>query len=1034
MDKSIPQVCNGFLADISGTHDIPQPIPLESAEWYAWLERHRVFGFASSGKNFTARKEPRSGGWYWYAYRRKQGVLSTAYLGKSKGLTRERLQTISSVLALKSPPSLKGPSLQALTPLSEPTQWKTPLITKLRIPPVSSHLIARPSLIEQLNAHMQNKLVLLSAPAGSGKTTVLCEWAAQCSWPVAWLSLEDSDNDPVRFWTYILAALEHTFQPGIGKGAQALLHMRPPVSIEAVVTELVNAIASRSQDVTLVLDNYHVIHNQLIHAAQGFLLDHLPATLHLMISSRVDPPLPLTRLRASCQLTELRFLDLQFTSDEVMAFCSRTTERALPAEKVSLLGAVTEGWVAGLQLILSSLRQMQDISSVPTTLAGHNRYVFDYLDNEVLQKQPRKVQLFLLKTSILERFNGPLCDALTGQRNSQHMLEQLEKANLFIVPLDHQRRWYRYHHLFRELLRTQLGTTQPDQLSQLHTYANQWYKQHGLIADAVEHALTAGDFLEAANLIRDVGHTMIRNNEVHVLGRWLETFPNELLVTRPRLCLFQGWLSITIGQVAQGETWVRQAQQGLDEKMRFSLSSPAPELITLQGEIAALHSHLAVFQGNIPLSTELAHQALKLLPKDDLFLHSLSELTLGIADWLCNDIQAAKQALAKADALGQIANNHYVALTSSYILIHIQIAQGQLPRAFQTAQQILQAAIEKEGQVFWVTAGAYIARGQILSLWNDLEAATRSLQEGIALSQRWQHRDLMAYGYTIMAQVKQAQGNLPVALRMIQLAERSLHGSQWLASVMATLQIRLALLQGNFDVGQCQHQTDVCNYAQTFEQLALAQIYLTQNQAEKALNILEQQLHIAETQGLMGRMVDIYLLQTKVYQKQQAIPKALQALEQALCLAEPGCYIRPFVESGPPLRALLASLLERSHAPAPSSRASASPAYLKQVLAAFEQPITVHRVDPERSSSLPAEAGQVEILSQREVEVLRLVLAGLPTRDMARQLVVAENTVRWHIRNIYSKLHVHNRAQLVVQTQRLGLHLDLNDLSPTLKE
>jgi ATP/maltotriose-dependent transcriptional regulator MalT len=714
MNKSIPQVCNGFLSDISGTHDIPQLIPLESAEWYEWLEHHHVFGFASPGKNFTARKEQRQGGWYWYAYRRKYGALSTAYLGKSKGLTWERLQAISSVLALKSNPSIKRPSLQNLTPLDTPTQWKTPLVTKVSIPPVYPHLISRISLIGQLNAYIHHKLVLLSASAGSGKTTLLCQWAAQCSWPVVWLSLEDSDNDPVRFWTYILAALEHGFQAGIGKCVQTLLRMAPSVSMEEVVTELVNAIASHPQNFTLVLDNYHAIHNQLIHSTLIFLLDHLPNTMHLMISSRTDPPLPLTRLRVSCQFAELRTLDLQFTSDEMAAFFSKAIGRTLQTEMILILGAVTEGWAAGLQLMTPSIRRMQDISSVLATFADHDCRIFDYLDNEILQKQPRKVQHFLLTTSILDRLNGPLCDALTGQRNSQHMLEQLEKANLFIIPLDHQRRWYRYHHLFRELLRTRLDTTQPGKLSQLHERACLWYKQHGPITEEIEHALTAGDFLLVANII------------------------------------------------------------------------------------------------------------------------------------------------------------------------------------------------------------------------------------------------------------------------------------------------------------------DMCNYTQTIEQLTLAQISLTQNQAEKVLDVLEQQLHIAETQGLIGRMIALCLLKARVYQKQQAIPKALQTLERVLCLTEPGYYIRLFIKSGPPLRELFISALARIHTPAPGSHGSASPGYLKQAQATFEQPETAQKAEPECFIVLPIESGQIETLSKREAEVLHLVLTGLATREIARQLVLAENTVRWHIRNIYSKLQVHNRAQLIVQTQHLG--------------
>lgn len=1016
------KVCNGFLSQQSSADNSSNSvISLESAAWYEWLENHKSFRFESAGGSFTARKECRAGSWYWYAYHRRHGKLFTTYLGKSRNLTLEQLQATaltfnmpSTLFARKLPQKLSARKLKTF-------QAETLLITKLQVPYLPPLFMPRPALKRRLNAAMQQKLILLSAPAGFGKTTVLSEWASSCSWPVSWVSLDERDNDPVCFWGHLIAALEST-QPGAGEHALALLRAQQTTSIEAVITVLVNALSTVSQDFALVLDDYHIITTPAIHQGLLFLLNHLPAGMHLLIASRTDPPLSLPRLRANCHLAELRTSDLRFTSREVEEFFLLITGRELSQESAANLEMLTEGWVAGLQLAAISSQSLPDISIFLKSFAGDDLYIFDYLANEVWLKQPRNIQTFLLKIAIPERVNASLCDALTGQTNGQQMLEQLEKANLFIVRLDNRRRWYRFHHLFQEFLRARLQSLQPEKVKELHLRACEWYEQNNLTNDAIHHALLAGDFLRAATLIISIGQRLVQNNETATLSQWLDAFPEALLTNFPRLCLLKGWLYVTSGQYFASQAWLQRAQEGLENPASLPLRRTPEDLAIIEGELAILRSHLAIFQGDISRSLEWANQALSLLPEDNLFLRSLGELNLGVACWLHDDIKTATRAMIKADLIGQAANNLYVRLMAFCILIHIQMEQAQLDRALQTCEQALQLVAEEKGEAFAATSVIYISMGQLFYLQNDLKAADRLLQEGIALSKRWQHSDLAVYGYTIMAQVKQAQGDALAALRMVQLAKQSIQAGRpcyWIASAMAAIQIQLALVQKNFEVIEQWQQTEMCSYVKIFEQQALAQIALTQGRPDRALTILEQVFQRAEEVGRIGAMIDVRLWQTLAYQQLNETRQALQMLAHALALAEPGGVIRPFLDAGSSVKALLCTLVSDGRL----AGASSSSSYLHRLLAAFGCSPDLQAGRKESSPVRRAESQLLEQwhLNRREIEIIRLIATGLSTQAIAQRIILTESTVRWHIKNIYSKLHIHNRAQLVLRAHELGL-------------
>lgn len=1018
MKNYAPRVCNGFLYEEPGADSATNTLLLESTAWYTWLDSHKSFRFDAPSGGFTARKECRGENWYWYAYQRKQGKLVTAYLGKSQDLTSERLQSVAFTLSV---PEQTEPQR---TSVHEGALAEQILITKLQIPPLPPHLVPRPMLSQRLNATIQNTLTLLSAPAGFGKTTLLSEWATCSPWPVAWISLDESDNDPVCFWDYLITALGR-IQAGVGEHALALLHSQQTLPAEAVITVLVNAVAAVGQDFALILDDYHLITEPAIHQALLFLLNHLPARMHLLVASRTDPPFPLPRLRANCRLTELRAHDLRFTQQEVAVFFSRFTGLELSEEIVANLATLTEGWIAGLQLAAISAQSLPDIAAFLETFTGNDLYIFDYLANEVWQKLPRAMQTFLLKTAVPERLSASLCDALTGQTNGQQILEQLEKTNLFIIRLDNQRRWYRFHHLFREFLHEHLYLLSSDKVEELHIRACTWYEQNGLMNEAIHHALSAGDSLKAAALVMSAGQRLVEHNEMATLAQWLEALPDDLFSVLPRLCLLRGWLSIIGGQVLASQQWLQRAQQGIDKNDLSPLPHTAQELAAITGELAILHSHVTIFLGDIPRSLAWANQALSLIPEENLFLRSLGELNLGVASWLDDDIQAATKAMTRAESIGRTANNLYVRLMACCILVHIQMERAHLPRAMQLCQQGLQLAEEKKGEALSATAVLRITRGQLLYYWNDLEAADQALQEGIALCKRWQHHDLMIYCYTVMAQIKQAQGDFMSALEMAQLAEQAIQGNQphyWIASAISALQIQLALAQQNFALIEQWQQTEMCSYITIFEQEALAQIALAQNQLERALTILGAVFQRAERSGRVGAMIDIRLLQAVTYQRQGATEQALRMFAHALSLAEPGGFIRPIIDAGFSLKELLVSLVARAKA-GELAPYSVSLTYIQRLIEVFESVARLQigqKAAPCLEQAEPEPSARLDF-SRREVEIIQLLISGLSTQEVARHIIITENTVKWYIKSIYSKLQVHNRAQLVVQARKLGI-------------
>jgi LuxR family maltose regulon positive regulatory protein len=906
------------------------------------------------------------------------------------------------------------------------------LQTKLYIPPIRPELVSRPRLIERLNEGLHGKLTLISAAAGFGKTTLVSEWVAGCERPAAWLSLDEGDNDPTRFLTYLVAALQ-TIMANIGEGVLGVLQAPQPPPIESILTTLLNEIATIPDHFILVLDDYHAIDAKPVDRALTFLLEHLPPQMHLVIATREDPHLPLTRLRARGQLTELRAADLRFTPAEAAEFLSQVMGLNLSTEDIAALETRTEGWIAGLQLAAISMRGHEDTASFINSFTGSHHFVLDYLVEEVLQQQSESIQTFLLRTSILDRLCGPLCDAVLGSPSAsgQETLEYLERTNLFIVPLDSERRWYRYHHLFGDVLRMHLRAEQPDQVSALHRRAREWYEHNGSTDNAIRHALAGEDFARAADLVELVFPAMNRSRQFATLLGWLKALPDELVRLRPVLSTEYALVSMSCGENESVEPRLRDAERWLDTPadMRARPESPVAGMVVvdeeefrrLPGMIALLRAAQALARGDMPEAVKNARRVLDLAPEDAHLMLGGAASVLGLAAWASGDLEAARRMTADGMANVRLARYISSAIGGSIVLADIQIAQGHLHEAMTTYERALQWATEPGAPVLQGAADMYVGLSALYRERNDLETATRHLLTGQALGElaglpqnpyRWR---------AAMARIREAQGDLDGALDLLDQAER-LYDGAFSPNVrpIATRKIRVWVVQGRLGeaLGWAREQglsvEDELGYLHEFDHITLARVLLACYQSDRAdgsiagvMRLLERLLKAAEERGGKGSVIDILVLQALGYQAQGDLPAALLPLQHALALAEPEGYVRMFLDEGPSMMELLRE----------ASAREIMPDYTDKLLAAFEAEKRNSEGKPALSPAQPL----IEPLSQRELEVLRLIDQGLSNREIGERLFLALSTVKGHNRNIFDKLQVQSRTEAVARARELGL-------------
>ena len=810
------------------------------------------------------------------------------------------------------------------------------LTTKLHVPVPRPDLVPRPHLVERLQAGLSRRLTLLSAPAGFGKTTLLAEWLAGAGRPTAWLSLDAGDDDPARFLSYLLGALQ-TLDSAVGQGLVAALRSPQPPGAEALLTALVNEVADSAalRGAILVLDDYHTVQARSIHQALAFLLAHLvppPDGLHLVVASRADPPIGLARLRGRGQLSELRAADLRFGPHEASALLMGVLGLEIAPQDVAALERRTEGWITGLQLAALSLRgqDADQASRFVRAFAGSHRYVLDYLMEEVLGRQEASVQAFLLETSILERLCGPLCDAVTGQAGGQARLELLERHNVFIAPLDEERHWYRYHRLFADLLRARLAHLSPElgaaPAAELHRRASAWFGAQGLVTDAIHHALAAGEPEQAADLIEAHGLALLLQGELTTLLGWLAPLPPETVHARPWVSVYAAWALVLTGQLDQVEPHLQAAEA--------AAAAGPPPAGGLPGHVAAIRTYAAAQRGELDLTRALADLALEQLDPDDLAVRSVVAFTLGGARLLQGDVAAAARAFAQAAEMGLAGGNVHVAVPATAQLADLEAQQGHLHRAFETFERILAMAEHTP-----VAAQAHDGLGRLLYEWNDLDAAARHLVRSVALAERWGNVDALGGCYTELARLHRARGDLAAVEatldRAEQLGARLGLGTSVGAEGSAYRRAWLALATDDLAAAERwlrerePHPEQAFSLLREPELLARVRVQLALGQPEAAAPLLARLLETAERDGRSGRVVEVLALQALVHQAQGTHAAALATLQRALALAEPEGYVRTFVDAGEPLRALLAALQAR---PPESERLRA---YVGALLAAF---------------------------------------------------------------------------------------------------
>jgi len=903
----------------------------------------------------------------------------------------------------------------------------TPLLrTKLYIPPVRPELVPRPRLIEWLNAGLHRKLTLVSAPAGFGKTTLLSEWIAGCEprTRFAWLSLDEGDNDPTRFLAYFVAAIQ-TIHQDIGQSVIAALQSSQSLPIQAILTTLINEIAVIPDRLVLVLDDYHLIETQSIHDAITFLLEHLPPQMHLVIATRDDPHLPLARLRARGQLTELRATDLRFTSSEAAEFLNQVMGLDLSAEDIAALETRTEGWIAGLQLAAISLQGHKDATSLIKSFTGSHRFVLDYLIEEVLEQQSESVQTFLLQTAVLDRLTGSLCDALTGQDNGRATLEMLEHANLFIIPLDEERRWYRYHHLFSDLLRQRLRQTQLEQVPTLHHRASEWYEQNGFADEAIEHALRAEDFERAAYLIEEHVDAIWERGEHTKLRRWLAGLPVELVFSKPQLCILHAWNLFTSGQQDAAERSLQAAGQALDPGADRAhetspierVQPPNSDRMKIQGRAAAIRAFLASYRGDVPGIIQYARQALEYLPEQDLAWRSTATIALGDAYSFEGELAAAYRARLEAWEASKAAGNIYMILIASLKFAVTLRQQGQLQRVLEICRQQLQLANESGVSQTAVVGWLLAIWGEVLAELNDLDGAIHQAKKGTDLTECGRDVAMIGWSYLCLMRVLFARRDMAGAEeinRKMGNIAREHHVPPWITNLMAAWQARIWLAQDKLDaasqwVGERGLDANGApSYLQEMEYIVLARILIAEGRLDEAARLLQRLLEAAEAGGRISRVIEILMLQALAFQAGGDTARAMTTLERALTLAEPGGFIRIFVDEGPPMARLLYEAATRGIAPD----------YARRLLATF--PVAEpEQADPSKTQASKSEL--VEPLSERELEVLQLIAKGLTNQEIASRLFLSLNTIKVHTRNIYGKLGVNSRTQAVARARALGI-------------
>ena len=906
------------------------------------------------------------------------------------------------------------------------------LETKLFVPPTRAEFVHRPSLIERMNDGLDCKLTLLSAPAGFGKTTLVSHWVENLRdnnaindqpIKVAWLSLEKTDNDLARFLSYFITALQ-MIDNDIGQKAQAVFQSQQRLLLEPIILSLINDVFQFSRhadqdslgEIVFVLDDYHVIEEPDIHQAIKYFIEHQPPQFHLVILTRVDPPLQLSRLRARNQMVEIRGANLHFTDEEVDVFLNKIMKLDLAPDEIALLVTRTEGWAAGLQLAAISIQGQVNRGEFIQAFSGDNRFVIDFLLDEVLLKQPKHIRRFLLQTSILDRMCGPLCDALVDSLDedstlkSQDLLEYLEQANLFVLPLDDKRIWYRYHHLFSDVLQKRLRDTEPALVPILHSRASEWFEHREDYDQALQHALLSDNLERAASIVENNALQLLTHSNLITLRKWLVSLPQDLIRSRSELCVYQSWIEFLIGAVENAEQWISKAKE--------ILSSATQQEITQQrevfGHINIIKAHIALKNKELQKAEKFAQMTLEYIPERSPLHGHVAAIQGQVAYW-GGDLDAADQALTEAESIAQECDHLFMAVESTIWRGHIKIIQGHLHQAIKLFHDALQLADMGNNYVLPIAGSAYIGMALVEREWNNIEAAEALLMDGYDMCALFGNNRSW---HIAMALVRIAQGRKDETVYELQDAEKlteSLEGP-FVHFNVDYIRVRLWLSQMDKDLnsavlwadGSGLRAADTPRFSQREAYTLFTRVLIAQGEFDKSHELLAKLTKDAESKERKTELIELLILQAIALHIQEDTDQKFTLLEKALSLAEPDGYVRIFVDEGLPMAHLLYEALSQG----------ISPEYVQRLLAAF--PITKSEEVASTKSQVD-QSNLIEPLSEREIEVLQLIAKGLTNQEISNKLFLSMHTVKTHTRNIYSKLGAHHRAEAVAKARAFGI-------------
>ncbi|MBK8910386.1 MAG: tetratricopeptide repeat protein [Chlorobi bacterium] len=908
------------------------------------------------------------------------------------------------------------------------------LRTKLYVPRPQPNLVERERLFALVDQGLQSRLTLISAPPGFGKTTLVSEWAWRTERMVGWVSLDEGDNDLRRFLRYVAAAL-HRLDQRVGKTALGLLQS-PQGTPEGVLTSLLNDVLEANTQMLLVLDDYHTIDSPEVHDALLFMLDHLPDECHIILTSRVDPPLPLARLRGRRQLTEIRSGDLRFTPDEAAAFLNAVMGLDLAANDVAALESRTEGWIAGLQLAALSVRNRSDASGFIQAFTGSHRHVVDYLADEVLHRQPEAVQRFLVETSILDRLTGHLCDAVTGTEGGAARLQTLEEVNLFIMPLDEARYWYRYHHLFADFLRSRLAAGSPEIIPELHHRAALWYQEQGLLTEAIRHFLAADDATAASKIVLRYAEEKLVRSELSLLLSWFRMLPESAIEQNAGLSVIYAWVLIFTGQISKAPKRIEDGERAL---AMLPPQEHRQEHRMYAGHIIALHAFMARINGGAEQGIALSLQALAMLPIEQLGARGAVKLNLALAYLLQRNVERARAACLEALPLSISARHLYAALASIRLLERLEVIHGKLQQAMEWCHQGLELARHEasEETTNLSTAVVHLSIGELEYEWNNIEKARTHLSEGIRLAELSGEILTQRDGYVAVARLQHTTGDDEGALQTLATADDLAHRysvPDWIRSPLATFRTRLHLERGEIEAAAAWMQekrprldrqpndgwqlSGWIDYNEV-ERRTVARVLIATGEYAEALTILTELAQLAETEGRDGNLIVLLNLMAIAHCQCGNEPEALPLLERALRLGQPERYTRTFVDEGEAMRGLLLRLRKKIVG---REGEGGMVDYLDRLLGAFpqRQPSGTPAQGKVRAAAIATQF-LLDPLSQREIEVLQLVARGNSNREIAERLFVAPGTVKRHIHNIHEKLGVDTRTRAIAKAREMGV-------------